>query len=320
MLSFVCPAFALDVLLSPKRVLFESRALRSFLVFSRLIFTVPRADNGNSSLRKTSHILLALSRLVTAERVDHGQGKDGVPITYFALDLEKSELERTLELLMATHGSELSGKVDTRGMWGTYEGGLKYVVEGSLNKDDSFEGVTYCEDRPGRGNDTPSAVSNNHDIKEAREASPHSTSSDSASSRSQVTFGTFETSNTTPPSSPGVDDDEQKRGLHQSAAALHLLFLGSSLGNFDHSSSVSFLRSLPLLPGSSDTLLIGLDHDNEKEKIELAYNDPKGISKNFMMNGLRAAGRTLGDEGLFAEGKWEFVNMYNEEHRELTDF
>ena len=96
---------------------------------------------------------------------------------------------------------------------------------------------------------------------------------------------------------------------------MHILFLGSSLGNFDRESSVSFLRSLPLRPGSGDTLLIGLDHDNDKEKIELAYNDPEGISKEFMMNGLRAAGRTLGDEGLFAEGKWEFVNMYKEEHR-----
>lgn len=61
------------------------------------------------------------------------------PITYYALDLERQELVRTLDQITMdehTHespaapehnygalGVELSGKVAVRGMWGTYDGG-----------------------------------------------------------------------------------------------------------------------------------------------------------------------------------------------------
>ena len=55
--------------------------------------------------------------------------------------------------------------------------------------------------------------------------------------------------------------------------------------------------------------MLGLDHDNAKDLIEEAYNDKAGISKNFIMNGLKAAGVVFGDENMFAEDKWEFVNV-----------
>src|SRR5882762_2260937 len=59
------------------------------------------------------------------------------PITYYALDLEERELSRTLEQLSASStGSELKGKVETRGMWGTYDGGLKFIDEGGLQGSD----------------------------------------------------------------------------------------------------------------------------------------------------------------------------------------
>jgi len=73
----------------------------------------------------------------------------------------------------------------------------------------------------------------------------------------------------------------------QPSPPLHILFLGSSLGNFSRTDMVQFLKQLPLRPGSGDTLLIGLDGHNDKELIELAYNDPKGITKAFIMNGLK---------------------------------
>lgn len=92
------------------------------------------------------------------------------------------------------------------------------------------------------------------------------------------------------------------------------------MGNFDRKDSVKFLESMPLSPGSGDTLLIGLDHDNDKALIEEAYNDRKGYTKTFIMNGLRAAGRALGNEGMFEEDKWEYVNRYNEAEREYHEF
>lgn len=42
------------------------------------------------------------------------------PVTYYALDLEKGELERTLgELAMSDVGEIIKGKVDAKGMLGT---------------------------------------------------------------------------------------------------------------------------------------------------------------------------------------------------------
>lgn len=96
---------------------------------------------------------------------------------------------------------------------------------------------------------------------------------------------------------------------------LHILFLGSSLGNFARGEDAAFLRSLPLHPGSRGTLLLGLDHDNSPEDVMLAYHDPKGVVGAFILNGLRCAGRVLGDEGLFAEDKWAYAGRYDQERR-----
>jgi len=40
----------------------------------------------------------------------------------------------------------------------------------------------------------------------------------------------------------------------------------------NHKESVDFLRALPLSPGASDTLLLGLDHNNNKDLIEEALS------------------------------------------------
>lgn len=85
----------------------------------------------NRPLRKTSHILLALSSLVDEE-------SSNPPITYYALDLHKRELERTLSELAASDvGSKLQGKVAIKGMWGTFEGGLKFIQESRIHSQDA---------------------------------------------------------------------------------------------------------------------------------------------------------------------------------------
>lgn len=219
------------------------------------------------ALRKTSHILLSLSRLVSARSARP-------PITYYALDLEEREIERTLREVAASKiGELLQGRVETKGMCGTYNAGLKFVKEGGLNM--GSIGITPTAfSHPGIGDISP-------------------LSSDSSATSAMDSDGS-------PPSTP---DEVQP--------PLHILFLGSSLGNFTREGATDFLRSLPLRPGSNDTLLLGLDHDNDQDIIEKAYNDPSGYTERFIMNGLRAAGRALGNENIFDEDKWEYVNLYN---------
>ncbi|KAJ6479097.1 hypothetical protein C8R45DRAFT_833132, partial [Mycena sanguinolenta] len=93
------------------------------------------------------------------------------------------------------------------------------------------------------------------------------------------------------------------------SSPLHIWFLGSSLGNFSRTGGAALLRSFPLRPGSSDRLLLGLDHDTKKTLIEAAYNDREGRTKRFVKNGLKAAGRVLGDENLVDEENWEYGNV-----------
>ncbi|KAF8798917.1 DUF323 domain-containing protein [Phlegmacium glaucopus] len=225
---------------------------------------------GAGSLRKTTHVLLGLSRFVE-------EASALPPITYYAVDLEQRELERTLSGIETSElGGKLSGKVETKGMWGTYNDGLKFINDGGLlNKKvtDSF---------------STSVESSRFSLRDTSPTSSGRTSTEASFSDSSV------------PSTP-----------EEIQPPLHILFLGSSLGNFSREGAADFLRSLPLRPASGDTLLLGLDHDNDKEKIEKAYNDSRGYTERFIFNGLKAAGRALGDENMFDKDKWEYVNHYN---------
>ncbi|KAI0260686.1 DUF323 domain-containing protein [Gloeopeniophorella convolvens] len=227
---------------------------------------------GAGALRKTAHILSALSKIVPEKM-------SPAPITYYALDLEQRELERTLdELAESQIGPEMAGKVDARGLWGTFEGGLKFAQEGGLR---GREGAAAAADR----------------IRSLSADSARSRSSASASERDSVE---------TPPSTPDAASPD---------TPLHILFLGSSLGNFSRGADSAFLQALPLRAGKGDTLLLGLDHGTDGPRIEAAYNDRAGVTRRFILNGLKGAGRALGDEGLFAPNKWEYVGRYNKQER-----
>lgn len=225
-------------------------------------------------MRKTSHILSALAKTVPPQI-------SPAPITYYALDLERRELERTLDQLAASSvGLEMQGKVNTRGLWGTYDGGLKFLEEGGLR---------------GREVVATTAI-------RARSLSPDEVITQLSSPTSSE-----QDSIETPPSTPDTQILE---------TPFHILFLGSSLGNFTRGEDSKFLRSLPLRAGKGDTLLLGLDHASDAAKIERAYNDPAGVTRRFILNGLKGAGQALGDESLFAPEKWEYVGRYNAQQRE----
>lgn len=203
-------------------------------------------------------------------------GTSAIPsVTYFALDLEEREIQRTLiQLRDSDVGSAIEGKIEAKGLLGTYENGVAFVLQGGLQE--SVDNGVYANG----GN----------------ASFEHHGSSVFAGEVTQDT------------------DMTKPRTLGQ--PPLHLLFLGSSLGNFSRGEDAQFLRSLPLRAGYGDILLLGLDHDNGREEIEIAYNDPKGYTRSFIMNGLNVAGTTLGDSELFDLSNWGYTNSYDEGSRE----
>lgn len=72
-----------------------------------------------------------------------------------------------------------------------------------------------------------------------------------------------------------------------------VLFLGSTIGNFDLGADRRFLQSVrqTLLPG--DSLLLGTDLVKPLEKLLAAYDDPTGVTAAFNMNILARINREL---------------------------
>ncbi|KAI5806819.1 histidine-specific methyltransferase [Peziza echinospora] len=168
---------------------------------------------GSGNLRKVSILLHALA----------AQGKS---ITYYALDLSRPELERTL----ADIPSSLPPSITCVGLHGCYDDGLKWLSTNPQVKD-----VQKC-----------------------------------------------------------------------------ILWLGSSIGNFDRTDATAFLRDIAdktMMPG--DTMLIGIDGCKIPEKVFRAYNDSFGVSREFELNGLAHANEILGGD-VFKKDEWEYVGEWNE--------
>lgn len=90
-----------------------------------------------------------------------------------------------------------------------------------------------------------------------------------------------------------------------------VMSLGSSLGNFDRPEAASFLRGFAAQLGQSDLMIIGLDACKNPEKVYRAYNDDKGVTRQFYENGLAHANTILGYEA-FNPSEWAIVTQFDE--------
>jgi EasF-like predicted methyltransferase len=90
-----------------------------------------------------------------------------------------------------------------------------------------------------------------------------------------------------------------------------ILSMGSSIGNFTRREAADFLRGFSKVLGPSDSMLIGLDSCKDPDKVFKAYNDSKGITRKFYLNGLSHANSILGFEA-FKPEDWDVIGMYNE--------
>lgn len=75
-----------------------------------------------------------------------------------------------------------------------------------------------------------------------------------------------------------------------------VLWLGSNVGNFTRPEAGAFLARLreSLVPG--DHFLIGVDRRKDRRTLELAYDDPGGVTAAFNLNLLARINRELGGE------------------------
>jgi dimethylhistidine N-methyltransferase/glutamate--cysteine ligase len=71
-------------------------------------------------------------------------------------------------------------------------------------------------------------------------------------------------------------------------------FLGSTIGNFDRGEAIALLRRVRVAARPDDVFLLGADLHKDAARIELAYNDPAGVTAEFNRNVLRVLNRELG--------------------------
>ncbi|MGH9466609.1 MAG: L-histidine N(alpha)-methyltransferase, partial [Terriglobales bacterium] len=96
---------------------------------------------------------------------------------------------------------------------------------------------------------------------------------------------------------------------------LLVLFLGSTLGNFDPPAAANFLAQLrrSLLPG--DGLLLGLDLVKPAAQLRRAYDDPAGVTAAFNRNLLARLNRELGMD--FDLSDWQHRVRYRARERRI---
>jgi L-histidine N-alpha-methyltransferase len=88
-----------------------------------------------------------------------------------------------------------------------------------------------------------------------------------------------------------------------------ILFLGSSIGNFEPFEARSFLQMLKDLMNNKDLLLVGFDLQKEPKIIDAAYNDRAEMTAKFNLNLLSRINRDLGGE--FDIKKFNHYAFYN---------
>jgi len=102
----------------------------------------------------------------------------------------------------------------------------------------------------------------------------------------------------------------RKEGEH-----LLVLFLGSTIGNFDRPAGDEFLRSIRGILRSGDALLLATDLVKPASVMKLAYDDPAGVTAAFNMNLLARINRELGADFDLAHFKHEA--RYDETERRV---
>ena len=99
---------------------------------------------------------------------------------------------------------------------------------------------------------------------------------------------------------------------------LLVLFLGSTIGNFDREAGEEFLHEMRAILRPGDALLLGTDLEKSVELQLLAYDDPAGVTAAFNMNLLARINRELGadfDLSCFQhEARWNYVERRIEMH------
>jgi dimethylhistidine N-methyltransferase len=96
---------------------------------------------------------------------------------------------------------------------------------------------------------------------------------------------------------------------------LLVLFLGSTIGNFDRPAAVRFLQEIRRLLKSGDALLLSADLEKPTSQLLEAYDDPLGVTAAFNLNLLARINRELDAD--FILGQFEHWVRFDQAERRI---
>jgi dimethylhistidine N-methyltransferase len=94
-----------------------------------------------------------------------------------------------------------------------------------------------------------------------------------------------------------------------------VLFLGSTIGNFDHPADLAFLKEIHIILNPGDGLLLGTDLEKPVEQLIAAYDDSLGVTAAFNLNLLARINRELGAD--FVLDRFLHEARFNSETRSI---
>jgi L-histidine Nalpha-methyltransferase len=107
---------------------------------------------------------------------------------------------------------------------------------------------------------------------------------------------------------------QQAVRVRPTGTTLLVLFLGSTIGNFDPDRAEAFLSDVRQLLMPGDVFFVSTDLQKETSRMILAYDDPAGVTAAFNLNLLARINREL--NGNFVLSQFRHEARYNEkEHR-----
>jgi L-histidine N-alpha-methyltransferase len=90
-----------------------------------------------------------------------------------------------------------------------------------------------------------------------------------------------------------VGDFEHHLGAISAEGRRVVLFLGGTIGNFEPADRKDLLGAVADMLNPGDTFLLGTDLIKDKARLELAYDDPQGVTAAFNKNMLQVLNREL---------------------------
>lgn len=96
---------------------------------------------------------------------------------------------------------------------------------------------------------------------------------------------------------------------------LLVLFLGSTIGNFDRPAGEAFLREVRQILWPGDALLLATDLEKPIPQLLLAYDDPMGVTAAFNLNLLGRINRELDAD--FVLMRFQHVVRYDQSERRI---